>query len=122
MVTKLLSRTPEYNVYCDNCPTRLALDRIADKWTALIIGLLAEKPYRFGELRRAIEGISQKVLTQTLRSLEQDGLVSRQTLTTVPTTVEYTITKLGHSLTGPWRRFEIGQSKTLTKSSAREKE
>jgi len=55
----------QYNVYAARCPTRQALDVIADKWTALVVGLLAERPHRFGELRRAIEGISQKVLTQS---------------------------------------------------------
>ena len=77
-----------YNVYAAQCPTRRALDRIADKWTALIVGLLAERTHRFGELRRSIEGISHKVLVQTLRSLQRDGLVHRQPLATNPPTVE----------------------------------
>lgn len=72
----------QYNVYEARCPTRQALDWIADKWTALVVGLLAERPHRFGELRRAIEGISQKVLTQSLRSLERDGIVSRKVFDT----------------------------------------
>ena len=78
-----------YNVYAAQCPTRQALDRIADKWTALIVGLLGERTHRFGELQRGIEGISHKVLSQTLQSLERDGLVNRQPLPTVPATVEY---------------------------------
>ena len=94
-------RRPAYNVYAAKCPTRQALDRIADKWTALIIGLLAERPLRFGELRRAIEGISQKMLTQTLKSLERDGLVLRRAFPTVPVTVEYSLTKLGYTLDAP---------------------
>jgi DNA-binding HxlR family transcriptional regulator len=83
------------------CPTRQALDRIADKWTALIVGLLEERPHRFGELRRAIEGISQKMLTQTLRSLERDGLVRRRVIATVPVTVEYSLTPVGRTLAKP---------------------
>lgn len=90
-----------YNVYVATCPTRQALDRIADKWTALIIGLLDERPHRFGELRRSIQGISHKVLTSTLRSLEADGLVHRRVLPTSPVTVEYSLTPLGTTLSGP---------------------
>jgi DNA-binding HxlR family transcriptional regulator len=92
---------PLYDVYDVHCPTRQALDRIADKWSALIIGLLAERPHRFGELRRKIGGISQKMLTQTLRSLEFDGLVSRRAIATVPVTVEYSLTPLGETLVAP---------------------
>jgi DNA-binding HxlR family transcriptional regulator len=92
---------PAYNVYAAGCPTRQALDRIADKWTALVVGLLAERPHRFGELRRAVDGISQKMLTQTLRSLERDGLVDRRAYPTVPVTVEYSLTPLGMTLTEP---------------------
>lgn len=90
-----------YDVYRAKCPTRRALDRIADKWTALIVGLLEQRTYRFGELRRAIEGISHKVLTQTLRSLEADGLVARRALPTRPVTVEYSLTPLGRTLAAP---------------------
>jgi DNA-binding HxlR family transcriptional regulator len=90
-----------YNAYVAMCPTRQALDRIADKWTVLIIGSLARRPHRFGELRRAIDGISQKMLTQTLRSLELDGLVARRVKATVPVTVEYSLTATGRTLTKP---------------------
>ena len=92
---------PLYNVYDASCPTRHALDRIADKWTALIVGVLFERPHRFGELRRRIGGISQKMLTQTLRSLQRDGLVERRAFATVPVTVEYRLTPLGQSLNAP---------------------
>jgi DNA-binding HxlR family transcriptional regulator len=90
-----------YDVYQSACPTRQALDRIADKWTALIVGLLAQRPYRFNELRRSIDGISQKVLTQTLRSLQGDGLVIRRELGGKPVSVEYELTTLGRSLVAP---------------------
>ena len=86
------------NVYDANCPTRLVLDRIADKWSVLVLGLLAQEPIRFNELRRRIDGISQKVLAQALRQLERDGLISRKVTPTVPVTVEYAITPLGRTL------------------------
>jgi len=91
----------KYNVYAEKCPTRQALDRIADKWTALIVGLLGQRTHRFGELRRGIEGISHKVLSQNLRSLERDGLVLRKPLPSVPPTVEYSLTALGETLVEP---------------------
>ena len=83
------------------CPTRKALDRIADKWAALLVLLLSERPHRFGELKRRIDGISQKMLTQTLRNLERDGLINRRAFATVPVTVEYSLTPLGETLVGP---------------------
>lgn len=88
-------------MYAAACPSRQALDRIADRWTTLIIGRLAERPHRFGELRRAIDGISQKMLTQTLRGLERDGLVSRRVMPTTPVAVEYALTPLGETLITP---------------------
>lgn len=106
---------PKYNVYAAQCPTRQALDRIADKWTALIVGLLGERTHRFGELQRGIEGISHKVLTQTLRSLERDGLVHREVKPTIPPTVEYSLTALGRTLVAPlkavrdWAEMHIDQ-------------
>jgi DNA-binding HxlR family transcriptional regulator len=91
-------RGPLFNVYDANCPSRTALNRIGDRWTALIVGILSQRAHRFGELRRCIDGISQKMLTQTLRSLERDGLVSRHAYATVPVTVEYALTPLGETL------------------------
>lgn len=87
-----------YNVYEDRCPTRLLLDRLADKWALLILDRLQEGPVRFNRLRRDIKGISQKVLSQTLKRLERDGLVSRAVFATVPVTVEYSLTPLGQTL------------------------
>lgn len=83
------------------CPSRLILERIADKWTALIIGILAQSQRRFNELRRMIGGISQKMLTQTLRDLERDGLVKRTIYAEIPPRVEYELTALGRTLCGP---------------------
>src|SRR3977135_2563694 len=80
------------------CPSRLVLDRIADKWTALIIQVLARGTMRYAQLQREIGGISQKMLTQTLRSLERDGLVQRTVHPVIPPKVEYSLTKLGRTL------------------------
>ncbi|HTV71031.1 MAG TPA: helix-turn-helix domain-containing protein [Rhizobiaceae bacterium] len=87
-----------YDVYSENCPTRLLLDHIADKWASLILWKLSEGPIRFNELRRKVEGISTKVLSQALKGLERDGLISRAVFATVPVTVEYSITPLGATL------------------------
>lgn len=87
-----------WNPYSAACPSRLMLDRIADKWVMLTIGLLADGPMRFNQLRRAIDGVSQKMLSQTLKVLERDGLVTRRAIATVPVTVEYSITALGQTL------------------------
>ena len=92
------SMLQNWNAYAHACPTRMVLDRIADKWAVLVLGLLGEGPVRFNQLRRQIEGISQKMLSQTLKSLERDGLVSRRATPTVPVTVEYSITPLGETL------------------------
>ena len=90
----------DWNVYDSGCPTRLVLDRIADKWTVLIIGRLAEGARRFGELRRDVAGISPKVLTQKLRELERDGVLTRKIYPSVPPKVEYRLTPLGQTLIG----------------------
>jgi len=76
----------------------MVLDRIADKWTVLIVGALEEKTKRFGELRREVGGVSQKMLTQTLRGLERDGVVVRTVYASVPPKVEYSLTRLGRTL------------------------
>lgn len=83
------------------CPSREVLNRIADKWTALVIYALGEQTLRYGELQRRIGGVSQKMLTQTLRSLEDDGLVVRKIYPVVPPMVEYSLTPLGRSLKEP---------------------
>jgi DNA-binding HxlR family transcriptional regulator len=88
----------EWNPYNAACPTRMALDQVGNKWSVLILGLLAEETHRFNQLRRKIDGISQKMLTQTLRELERNGLVSRAVFATVPVTVEYSLTPLGRTL------------------------
>lgn len=82
------------------CPTRRLLDRIADKWTVLILVALEGGPLRFNALRRHVEGVSQKMLSQTLKQMERDGLVSRTVEATVPVSVTYALTPLGLSLHG----------------------
>ena len=102
----------EYDAFLANCPSRHLLDRISDKWVALILAALGSdgphpagngradgpRSMRFSELSRRLAGVSQKMLTQTLRSLERDGLVDRTVTPTVPVTVTYELTDLGLSL------------------------
>lgn len=76
------------------------LQRIGDKWTVLLVGVLSDGPKRFNEMKRGVAGISQRMLTLTLRGLERDGLVSRTVYPTVPPRVDYALTPLGHTLTG----------------------
>jgi DNA-binding HxlR family transcriptional regulator len=80
---------------------REVLDRVGDKWSVLVIALLGERGQRFNELKRSIEGISQRMLTLTLRQLERDGLVSRTVHPTVPPRVDYALTALGRSVLEP---------------------
>lgn len=94
--TIIMKNTPD--IYNPHCPTRLVLDRIADKWTVLIIGQLSDGTLRFNELKRLIPGITQKMLTQTLKGLERDGIITRQVYAAVPPKVEYSLTNLGKSL------------------------
>jgi DNA-binding HxlR family transcriptional regulator len=88
------------DAYDPDCPTRQILDRIGDKWAVLILLTLKDGPVRFNLLRRRIGAISQKMLSQTLKSLERDGLVSRAAYPTVPVTVEYALTPLAGGLIG----------------------
>ena len=87
------------DAYLAACPSRQILDVLANKWTMLVMGALSGGPMRFGELRRRLDGISQKMLTQTLRTLERDGLVTRTIYPTIPPKVEYAATQLGESVT-----------------------
>jgi DNA-binding HxlR family transcriptional regulator len=85
------------DAYLRNCPSRTVLDLLSDKWTLLLIGALSRGPRRFGELRRRLDGITQKMLSQTLRRLERDGLLTRTVHPTTPPSVEYALTELGRS-------------------------
>ena len=101
----------EYDAFLAGCPSRQLLARISDKWVALVLAALGEdgprprstavgepRPMRYSELSRRLAGVSQKMLTQTLRSLERDGLLTRTVTPTVPVTVTYELTDLGLSL------------------------
>ncbi|WAS90161.1 winged helix-turn-helix transcriptional regulator [Nannocystis punicea] len=80
---------------------RDVLSRVGDKWSVLVVSMLSDRPLRFSELRRTIEGISQRMLTLTLRGLERDGLVTRTVTPTVPPRVDYELTDLGRTLLDP---------------------
>jgi DNA-binding HxlR family transcriptional regulator len=84
-----------------NCPVRGVLDRISDKWSTLLVMTLADGPKRFNQLRREVPDISQKMLTQTLRDLQRDGMVARRVFDTKPPSVEYRLTPLGASIIVP---------------------
>jgi DNA-binding HxlR family transcriptional regulator len=84
-----------------DCPVREVLDRVGDKWSVLIVVLLGRRAHRFTELHRAIDGISQRMLTLTLRALARDGLVVRTAHATVPPRVDYELTDLGRTLLAP---------------------
>ncbi|ASO22005.1 DNA-binding HxlR family transcriptional regulator [Actinoalloteichus hoggarensis] len=92
---------PVTRVDADVCPVGDVLRRIGEKWSVLVIVLLGDRPRRFNELHRAIDGISQRMLTRTLRMLAQDGLVHREVTPTVPPSVEYSLTPLGRTLLVP---------------------
>ena len=119
--------TPD--VYNKDCPSQTVLSRVADKWSALIICALYEnKIMRNGELLRKIGGINQKMLTQTLRNLEIDGLISRTIYPSVPPKVEYTLTKLGNGVYKPlnqicrWTEDHLEELKKIwTKQDATKK-
>lgn len=116
-----LSARAEYNAFMAGCPSRALLDRISNKWVTLVLCTLGgggpssaagersePRVMRFSELSRTLVGVSQKMLTQTLRSLERDGLVTRTVTPTVPVTVSYELTELGeslHDVMGPLKRW-----------------
>jgi DNA-binding HxlR family transcriptional regulator len=96
-----VSQQPDWNVLVSTCPSRTSLARIANKWTAMVVIALGDRKLRFGELRTVVDGISGKVLTDTLRDLERDGLVERRAYAEVPPRVEYELTALGRTLHEP---------------------
>ncbi len=90
----------EFDAYLAGCPSRKLLDRIADKWVALVVKSLGDGPKRYSEVSHQLAGVSQKMLTQTLRSLERDGVLTRTVTPSVPVRVDYELTLLGESLNG----------------------
>lgn len=95
--------SPGHNNVRECLAVREVLNRVGDKWSVLVVSLLGDGTKRFSELRRAIEGISQRMLTLTLKGLERDGLVIRTVYPTIPPRVEYQLTRLGRSLLVPIR-------------------
>lgn len=87
----------------ENCSLKDVLERVGDKWSILVVAALAREPYRFRALQRAVEGISQRMLTLTLQRLERDGLITRTVVDLRPPRVEYALTATGQSLTIPLR-------------------
>ncbi|MBI3203033.1 MAG: helix-turn-helix transcriptional regulator [Myxococcales bacterium] len=85
----------------DDCPVREVLNRVGDKWSILVVAVLRDGSMRFSDLRRSVDGISQRMLTLTLRGLERDGLVTRTVTPTTPPRVDYALTRLGRSLLDP---------------------
>ncbi|WP_370350773.1 winged helix-turn-helix transcriptional regulator [Catenulispora sp. EB89] len=97
-----VTEAPAYDPFAQGCPSRDLLDRIGDKWSILVLGALGQNGRsRFTDLRKRLAGVSEKMLTQTLRALERDGLVLRTVYPEVPVRVEYELTPLGVTLRGP---------------------
>lgn len=122
----------EYNAFLAGCPSRQLLDRVSDKWVTLVLcGLAGDsggganppdgepRPLRYSELARLLAGVSQKMLTQTLRGLEADGLVTRTVTPTVPVTVTYALTDLGLSLHRVVRPLRVWAQEHMDEVSAR---
>ncbi|MBT2408966.1 helix-turn-helix transcriptional regulator [Streptomyces sp. ISL-12] len=93
--------TPRFSA---ECPSRPILDQISDKWSMMVLAVL-EQPTRFNEIKRQLEGVTQRVLTQTLRRLERNGMIRRRVLETSPLGVEYSLTPLGESFRAPFTRL-----------------
>jgi DNA-binding HxlR family transcriptional regulator len=98
---RLDTTQPRADIMDPECPSRIVFQRIGDKWASLVVQVLADGPVRFSELRKHVNVITPKVLTQTLRTLERDGLITRTVFAQVPPRVDYQLTELGRSLLGP---------------------
>ena len=91
--------------FSSECPSRALFDQIADKWSMMVLAVLDDGPHRFNAIKRRLEGVTQKALTQCLRRLERNGLVSRQVISFSPVAVQYEITQLGRTLQQPFREL-----------------
>ncbi len=100
------------------CPSRVMLDQIADKWSMLILASLRDGPLRFNMIKRRIDGITQKALSQCLRRLERNGIVDRRVITESPISVEYRITELGRSLDRPFQALHLWTLENLAEVEA----
>ncbi|AHH93822.1 helix-turn-helix domain-containing protein [Kutzneria viridogrisea] len=103
-----------YNAFLATCPAHQLLARISDKWVSLVLSALSNGPMRYSDLSRKIAGASQKMLTQTLRTLERDGLVSREVTPSVPVRVDYALTELGASLMPVIRAVKDWSERNIT--------
>lgn len=109
------------DVYAADCSSRILLDQIADKWSVLILATLCKSPLRFNEIRRRLDGITQKALTQSLRRLERNGILSRRVIPSSQVAVEYSVTDLGHTLEEPFRalyRWTVQHSDAVINAQA----
>lgn len=105
-MTATTPTAPPPERFAEDCPTRQALDQIGSRWTVLVVAALGQGPQRYTELSRRVEGISAKMLVQTLRGLERDGLITRTVHAVVPPRVDYEITELGRTLDAPIAALE----------------
>lgn len=103
-ITPYLSNGDGNIVFAADCPSRSILDQVADKWSMMTLAVL-EQPTRFNEIKRRLSGVTQRVLTQTLRRLERNGLITRRIIPTSPVGVEYALTPLGESLREPFGKL-----------------
>lgn len=94
--------TQDALIYRADCPSRVILDQLGDKWSMMILAVLVVEPHRFNAIKRRLEGVTQRVLTQTLRKLERNGMICRRVLGGSPPGVEYALTPLGRSLQKPF--------------------
>lgn len=100
MLSRNLAADGAFDVFSANCPSRAALAHATGRWGALTLAALADGPLRFGAVRRRVDGISEKMLSQTLQELERDGLVDRTVLSEMPPNVEYSLTAAGEAVAG----------------------
>ena len=103
----------EVRYFAADCPSRILFDQIADKWSMMVLTVLDDGPLRFNALKRGLEGITQKALTQCLRRLERNGLVERRVIPSSPVGVEYEITQLGRTLQPPFRALYAWTTQNL---------
>ncbi|WP_371573547.1 winged helix-turn-helix transcriptional regulator [Streptomyces sp. NBC_01314] len=109
-----MPQLPSFSVMTATCPSRTSLARIANKWTAMVVIALSADRMRFRDLRATVDGISAKVLTETLRDLERDGLVTRHMYAEVPPRVEYELTSLGRTLHAPLHALGLWAEEHMT--------
>ncbi|RLK59637.1 winged helix-turn-helix transcriptional regulator [Actinokineospora cianjurensis] len=111
-----------FDVFDRNCPGRGVMEHIASRWGVLVLGVLLSKTHRFSELRRAVGGVSEKMLAQTLQSLERDGLIHREVHPVIPPRVEYSLTELGlpiaEQVRGLYRLIESSTERVLAAQAA----